>query len=323
MSLILGSTTLNCFKRRRESRNSIIIPCVTMMCLCAGLSISILPLLARNLKGPRRIFTILQQICMVLYLSILMVSQLLFKENNDFDAASKILNGEYYLFKLTKILLTLFQEFLYIYYYFLSLMQSIDVHVMICNSFKYESFSLAKNVIKMILIGALVSFVLCGDAVAIAIFSTYQLVHFYDFSMYTKFYRGIGWFLFVKICIIKICYTIAVVKIGHSVKSKLLTSLQLANRSDRAQVYQSLSIFVYIPLIVNLILIGHDVIHFILPPFTFNEANRCKPENLLDDTMAMLNLSAGFFSLASFSHIFGYLILFPKLRKAFACKSGE
>ena len=140
MSLILGSTSLDCIKRRRESRNSIIIPCVTMTSLCTGLSICILPLLARNLKGPRRIFTILQQICVVLYLSISMVSQLLFKENNDFDAVSKTLNGEYYLSKFTLSIITLFQEFLYVYYYFLSLMQSIDVHVMICDSFKYDSF---------------------------------------------------------------------------------------------------------------------------------------------------------------------------------------
>ena len=292
-----------------------------MMCLCAGLSISILPLLAWNLKGPRRIFTILQQICVVLYMSIFMVFQLWIKENTSFEALSKIINSEYYFFQLSKITLALFQEFLYINHYFLSLMQSIDVHVMICNSFKYESFSSGKNVVKMVVIGACVSFVLSGDKVANAIFCTYQLAYTYEFSVYPKFFRGSGWFSFVKIGIIKILYTIAVVKIGHSVKTKLQTSLQLTNRNDRAQVYQSLGIFVYIPLIVNLILIGHDVPLYILP--RFYEANNCKQENLLDDEMAINNLSAGFFSLASFLHIFGYLILFPKLRNAFACKSGE
>ena len=320
-----------------------------MLCLCATCGISSIPLLGWHLKGPRRVFTILQQICVTLYLILLVISQFsLHSEAKDafFDVLAPFMTPDKA--ALTRYLTTALnfgRKILYVEYYFLSLLQSVDVHIMICHSFKYEGFSSPGKVLRVVVVGTLVCLALCGDALAEVFFevyyqttvkmSTFQLHHLWRLE------RGSRAFMLAKVCLIKIVHAIAVFKIGRSVAKKLQGSLDLTKREERSKVYQSLGNFVYIPFLVNLILVGHDVPQFVLifvqtgrfgckkGEFQTGDGllNKCQDSQVAnkwyDDEGLLLNISGGFFTLASFSHILGYILLFPKLRKAFSCKRQE
>ena len=155
-----GETTLSWNEKEKKLRFGILITCTTMLCLCATCGISSIPLLGWHLKGPRRVFTILQQICVTLYLILLVISQFsLHSEAKDafFDVLAPFMTPDKA--ALTRYLTTALnfgRKILYVEYYFLSLLQSVDVHIMICHSFKYEGFSSPGKVLRVVVVGTLV-----------------------------------------------------------------------------------------------------------------------------------------------------------------------
>ena len=257
-----------------------------------------------------------------LYMILLVLTQTLingrdiFSEHNDgFGEISKKYK-RYWI----KNALSLGRWILYFGLYYLSLMHSVDVYVMICRAFDYESFRKRRNIMRMLIVGGVFCVLMCiEDPVRMSYeyrFLSFDIDH--DLYFYEKLMHGIWCFSIAKLCLLKTVYAVIVAKIGSAIKLELDSSLEIMSNAKRASIYQSLKSFVYIPSLINVILLSHDIPYFASSYFYLR--GYCEPANYFyQDKGTLHNISAFGFALASFSHVLGYLFLFPKFRNALVC----
>ena len=297
-----------------------IVTCIVILAMSVISGVCSIPLLGWYLKGPRKVYSILQQLCITLYLIFLVATQTSINRNNNNPHFKSIPLGTLssYVEFWVEQFLSLGRWILYCDFYFFSLMQSVDVYVMICHSFEYEGFTKTRNIVKITAIGASLCCLGCVDNL---VRTSYEYMFLqdiidYDYDFLRRMLRGTWYFAIVKLGVIKIAYAVTISKIGYAVKSKLDASTELMRNDERVSLYQSLTKFVYIPLITNFILLGHDI------PYLANlyliSYSVCD-SNISSNIGFWQNMSAIGFTIASFSHVLGYAFLFPKLANAFAC----
>ena len=132
-------------------------------------------------------------------------------------------------------------------------------------------------------------------------------------SYYEKINKSIWYFNIVKFGIIKMAYSATIIKISLSVRKELNSSMELAG-TDRTELYRSLTFFVFVPFIADLILIGHDV------PYFISTMHRDKSEY---DPSLMQTISALSLTIASLIYLLCYAVLFPKIRNVFSCNHAR
>ena len=299
-----------------------IITCIVILAVSVLSGVCSIPLLGWHLKGPRKVYSILQQLCITLYLIFLVAAQTSINGKDSMHIWGKtmprgsLLSFDFWI----ESFLYLGRWILYCEFYFLSLMQSVDVYVMICHSFEYEKFTKTSNIVKITFTGASLCCLGCVDDLVRTIVE-YLYVrdifdHDYDYFS-RRMRRGIWYFSIVKICAIKVAYAVIITKIGCAVKKKLAASNELVRNDERVSLYRSLTKFVYIPLITDIILLAHDIPY--LTSTYLLTFDVCDSIHFSLDKGFWQNISAIGFTIASFSHVLGYVFLFPKLANALAC----
>ena len=318
------------------------------LCYIIGFSFLIdlgfLTALAKYLKGARKMYLIIQQSCIILYLALLMAPLGLYSVQNFFPLFTKKLGlgglglETFYeernstsLFEDDDDLITydqvlvyefvyqFFQECAYLEYYLLSMMHIIDIRVMICQPFDYAKFSENKQVLIRLAIGTSVCFILSCDCL-IDIF--YRL--YYHGAMKIRTDESpeniiLASFIIkvIKLTTIKISYGVANIKMFLNIRHSLSESTKMNQNSEREKSHRNLQNFILVPFFLNILFLGHDVpkvIGLIKKKFVKN----C--ESLLLRPEFVQGLPAAVFTLGSYAYNIAYLVFFPKLRKALFCR---
>ena len=300
------------------------IQTLTMVsCLLLGLAILtgliFLPILLKHVKGPRRILMVLQQICIIGYLSLMTVFMIFMMKPTGQDWIKSILWRDGTKLRSLGIglhLLEFWKYFFYFAYYCFSLMQTIDLHCMICQPFRYETFAKTKNVVKLALAGTGVCLLLSIESLVRMFFVWHVRKVSLSVTYSVHYYFGIIRVItVVKFGIAKLTYTLFAGKLALEIKTKLAEMSALSTNQDRSSTNIALFRFNLIPLIVNIFLLGHDIPLLII--LFMNKGRNCSMKPL---EPIFIIVSAVSFTVTSFSYSVGYISLFPKIRSAFKWK---
>ena len=274
-----------------------------------------LPVLSKHVKGPRSILMVLQQICIILYLSVMIIYMIFV-----LDPKAKVLDFAKFTFPHSEdnvfsfgicYLLDFWKYFFYFQYYLFCLMQTIDLHCMICHPFGYETFSKTSNLVRLGLVGSAVSLLLSFESLILMFFVSYS--NKLPLSVVAKFSRHIvkiHIFTALKFGVAKLIYTLFAGKLAWEIKGKLAEISGLSMNQERNNMHQALYRFNLIPLLVNILLLSHDI-----PMFIFLFINGDCSQRSLEPIFIIV--SAVTFTFTSFSYSIGYIPLFPKIRSAF------
>ena len=209
-------------------------------------------------------------------------------------------------------------------YYFYSFMQSYDVYVMVCKPFDYAHFSESSAIMKYMLWGSAFCFLFACDSLVNLAIEIVFTVEGTDLKGYT--YRGlpvgglhydydslrvlfclriVG---FVKLIILKLAYSVAVVRLACLTRKSLLESLQISKLNRK--LHQTLFYFTLIPLFLSVMFSVHEVM------ILFNRLNWV----LLGDHI-VIGVQSTVVAFGSLFHFFGYIIISPTIRKNIVCQS--
>ena len=320
------SYVLDCANGQKQNKLQLIAPFATALSLSILLGVCIIPLLVYHLKGARRIYTMAQQICIILNSILFGVTQFTLKTTTFMEKASgRIFHSAIIL----NIIFTSLGSFLYYHFYFLSLMQSIDIYILVCWSFHYKKFSSTIAGLKMVALGAGLCLLIISDELAILVRVTVSNLFdkhlpVFQNALVLKSWKGFvriaRIFSLVKLCLIKISFAIAILRIALSVRKQLISSMALAANVCRKRRYTSLLIFVCVPLLIDIVFIGYDLTLFLDFAYGYSEQDKCRNAHSAEsmDSAAIRTLV---FMVNSFIQSISYLVLFPKIRKSFWCKT--
>ena len=103
-----------------------------LLCFAVVLGIGVIPILLKCLNGVRRVFVILQQLSFIFYLLLMIILDIALQEDRRAIELDYFYNNRAVaILLMQKKAVKLFQYFFYYSYYFVSLMQSIDIYKMV------------------------------------------------------------------------------------------------------------------------------------------------------------------------------------------------
>ena len=292
-----------------------------------------LPLLIAHLDRQRRVYLVIQQICITLYMILEGAPFLFFSEVtlgslihlNSYIKSSNYHRKDvidYHIYTLLPEILRLFGDFFYSIYYLFSILHTYDVMMMVCQPLNYADFSKWKNITRRILMGSFCCLLLAFDNFVIILtriwYSYFKANHTPEYFFWQNdILMGSHIFRFVKILVIKLGYAWTNTTLFFSVRKCLNESAQLS-KSYRAKSQKNLLYFIRIPFLINIIFLGHDVpgkVDAILHHYYAGTEHRCSTNFLRKDIM--FGLSTVALTMGSFTYYVGYVLFFPKIRKAF------
>ena len=322
-----------CQTLEAKRRTVITTASASLMGISALLGIVFIPILIKALTGVRRIYLVIQQICIICYLMLEGIS--VFAINYDLDDViiQSMLNERdrerdaytYYNILTYEEIFRYFSEIFYLEYYFISWMYTYDVYVMICEPFLYANFSNKKNVAKRLLVGSFLCIVVTGD-ILVKIFIGLKLSEYENDYANSKSLVlvkeleelqrkrkaakvGTSIFHLIKATAFKITYGLAIIKSYFMINKSLKESITLSsNHGKDMKSHRNLVHFILIPFFLNLLFLGHDVPKELFP---FLKRNTCDVNYWILELVSPCIFTAG-----SFSYYAGYLIFFPKIRAA-------
>ena len=211
---------------------------------------------------------------------------------------------------------TLFRYFANNMFYFLSLMQSLDIYVMVCKPMAYTDFVQKRNVMKNLFIGTVISFLLASEKIMDLLFTLYYQYggyHHDRFLLHKNMHFAIHLFILVAFIIAKIIYSLAVVRLAFFTRAGLLESSRMSKK--KGNLHKKLFLFTLIPMILCMLFTVHEVLTL---------ANEIKPINsVIFSEQVREGLSSFMLTVGSCAYYFIYLILFSQVRDVFMCKSKE
>ena len=213
-----------------------------------------------------------------------------------------------------RYLLDFLKYFFYFQYYSFCLMQTIDLHCMICQPFGYETFSKTSNLVRLGLVSTAISLLLSIDSLILMFLVSYS--NKLPLSVVAKFSHHedkIHIFTALKIGMAKLIYTLLAGKLALEIKGKLAEMSGLSMNQERNNINKALYRFNLIPLIMNILLLGHDI-----PMLTYLFIDRDCSRRSLEPIFIIVSAVA--FTVTSFCYGIGYITLFPKIRSAFKWK---
>ena len=284
------------------------------------------PFLIRNLNGPRRIHLVLQQICIIVYMSLQLAQvinesdvqhQLLFAavdEQQGYQYDQKVLSQDVF---------ALIKEWFYLQYYWLSMLHTYDINIMVCQPFNYSSFSKIGNTMKWLGWG-LVCCIFAASDNAFVLFFRYFSFGGKRNKNERKMTR-LAWvmltayaFKLVKLILMKIVYGATNIKIYMNVKKSLDDSKKMSRKPELEKAHRKLLHFTMIPFVINILYLVQDVPNVLVPLLKSYEMvykdNKC--DNTSDIIMI---LSSVVVMIVSFSYFIGYMVCFPRVRKSMIC----
>ena len=219
----------------------------------------------------------------------------------------------------------LFQYFSYFTYYFFSLMQSIDIYKMVCDPFSYSEYSELKNIVRQLVIGCSICFLLACDnftyiaaaAIVLKDPSKYLLDWSPEMNFYFRISRCTEIFHAVKILTMKLLYSGLVIFLSHKTRLGLLESENMANVRNQAKVSAQRRIFLFalVPLGINFFYLIPELLIEIFP----NPQLISMDSGTTPPVHVRSCISACMVTIGSFSYFIAYPIVFPAVRRYLCC----
>ena len=285
-----------------------------------------IPSLYANRHCLRSKFVITQQVCIVSHLILTLLIELMprkslaFLSMFDYSKNTIPVLVEFHIFVSQK-LMQMISYFAYYNFYFMSFMQNFDLYTMICNPMGYEIFKETKNVMKLITIGLVICLAASSDHLLfILIRMKYpinkreNLMRDNDAQINMSF--AVGIFNAVKFAVMKICYTVAIVRMAIRTRKALQQSAELSNNKNKTNLNRRLFVLTLIPLLLSMLFTVHELFHVVKPFIIVNLDDGCSTHFLYRKDV-FLGVYASSFTFGSFVYYASYLILFPKIRNSF------
>ena len=324
-STVLCFLVWDCHKERNATTPAF-YGSVAALVLSALLGIVFLVPIVRSLAGVRRVLCILQQVCLVTYPTLFIIVQVgLSSESlitndstrNQLFGQEDIEDNDLILNLLKESIVRFFMDLFHFEYYFLSLMQSMDIYVMVCKPLEYHTFCTKANLCKHLSIGFMMGALLAGDNMLLF---TIHLV----FSK--KFMQNYGEFLFklpfgfdvynvVKVILPKIIFSLMTSRMAFMTRERLIESAEFSQNQKVVVLQKRLFIFSLLPLFLNILNLGPETLD-VMYDMVWNQCNG-DSDSLIFQIRICLNVLV--FALNNFVYLMGYFVLFPNVRGAFQC----
>ena len=204
-------------------------------------------------------------------------------------------------------------------YYFLSLMQSYDVYVMVCKPFDYAEFTKKCNVAKYFIGGLAFCFVIACDSFANLAFEIFlaiqgtldgQTSRERYFNLHENVRYGMGIFGIVKLIMLKLAYSVAVVRMAWLTRESLVRSSKIS-KLNRG-LHHHLFYFSLIPLFGSVLFTGHELM------ISLKMVKWIKVSDFI-----IICIQSSIVAFGSLFHFFGYILVFPLVRKKIMCQSSN
>ena len=302
-----------------QAKQQVAVVFGVVIAFCSLISLAFIYLTVRSIDGSRRIFVVLQQSFLLAHQIFVALPFLV--PNRQFTYA--LGNMEKYFGTYQKALshrivllpdtFKIFEDFFHYEYYLVSMMQSVVIYKMVTDPFKYKEFNELGNIVRYLLRGTLGCLLMSLDSLAILLVRPWYLYRFVmestsDHSK--KILTGLLILKLVKTILFKIFSSIAIIRIAILTKNNLSTDMGQDNR--KKELRQRLYYFMLIPLFLNVLYLGQEVMEW-LDVWKTNVSGGRRELPFLK--MIMLSIS-------SLAYFFGFFFVSPKVREAFTCSTS-
>ena len=256
---------------------------------------------------------LLQQVCTMSCLATLLVPYLMDKELLLMDDLKSKKNAYVHVAFQAK---ECARYFLHNVICMLSLLQSLDVYVMICWPLNYSAFCETKSFLKYLSFGSVSCLLLSLDDL-LTLFTKIQLYFFSDsntISIYIDLitkdsvvYRA-NIFKVIKIPLVKFIFVSVIVKMANSVRKSLKQSEGMGNH-HAGNLSLRLYLYTLLPILFGLLLLPHEILS-VVRDFGYSNKSILFREDII------FVMAACTYTLASITYYMAYLILFRSVREA-------
>ena len=226
-----------------------------------------------------------------------------------------------------KKLIAFFMSFFYLFYYFLSLMQSFDLFTMICNPFQYADLIQKRVIWKYLAGGVILCLILASYDLWTIFAALYWLQDGRAFLFYRDTYKSIAnnidKYTIVKIIVIKIVYAAAVMRMAWRTKKALAESAKMAGTKAKVNLHRRLFYFSLIPFFLNVVSSIPEAITEVTQERGTYLDKDCLKHGWYKRVDVKEIMLGTVLPLACISYIVAYLIIFPQLRARFFCKENR
>ena len=313
--------------RQRE----IVVAYSTLLAIMVLCAVIFTPVFKKYLQFTKFMLFTLQMVDVVFFLSLGIVMNHVFSEffidnivdvfrlDSELDAEL----GQIRVLMLKKVV-AFFMSFFYLFYYFLSLMQSFDLYSMICNPFQYADLVQKHVIWKYLGWGSILCLVLASDDLWVVFAALYWFrnsrTYLLQFKTYDKISGNIDKFTIGKIIVIKVVYAIAIVRMAWKTKKALEESAKMAGSKAKVNLHRRLFYFSLLPFCLNVVssipeaiteLTQHTGTGVDFDCLTHSWYQRVEVKEIMLGTVLPI---------ACISYIVAYLVIFQQLRAFFLCK---
>ena len=250
-------------KLNEDSKKTIIPAFIATMCLCSLVALILIPITLRHLKGVRRVFIVMQQIFLIGHHIFLILPRLVYEKDIADELANIYHNASSWRDTLSHEVFKACKDFMYFQYYFMCMMHSIDMHMMICHPLTYSEFTSIKSMAKYFLCGTGVCLVLVADSFVMIFIELYLLKHWaYSTNVYLlkKAMTGFATFKVIKMIALKTVYTIVILKMAMKTKAGLDESMNMNMNARKQSLHKRLFYFTLIPILLNFLFFAHEIL---------------------------------------------------------------
>ena len=212
-----------------------------------------------------------------------------------------------------------FSQYLFAQYYFFSLIQCMDVYIMVCKPFDHEEFSRKTHLCTLMSKGCLACLLYSSQHLIAMVFPiVLPLKHSHTaflVRMNIKWWMNV--FHVVKLFLCKVIYTMVVISMAKTISTSLKESNELGNHQKNKTVHQRLYRFALIPIFLNFVFLPYEILKSFFS-FYYFEMKDCSgsffPMKVTVHIFHVITLSA-----ASGISYAAYVFLFTNLRKSIQC----
>ena len=214
-----------------------------------------------------------------------------------------------------------FSQYFFAQYYFFSLIQCMDVYIMVCKPFDYEEFSRKIHLCTLMLKGGLACLLYSSQyLIAMAFPIVLSLEHSHHTGILER--MNIKWWMNVfhvaKLFLCKLIYTMVVVSMAKKIKTSLKESNELVNNKKNSTVHKRLYRFALIPVFLNFFFVPYESFNGFFSFYYFGMKD-CSDETLFSLKVTVQILHVFTLSAASGISYGAYVLLFSNLRKSLRC----
>ena len=286
------------------------------------------PHIMKHVKGFKKMTILLQQLSLSFHLLLIVLHRALatqsifsYFEFSNLRKDYKDKFGDYDLREIGDQISFFFSQYLFAQYYFFSLIQCMDVYVMVCKPFDYEEFSRRTHLCTLKLKGVLACLLYSSQyLIAMVLPILLSSEHSPHIALLKR--MDIKWwmhvFYVVKLLLCKLIYTMVVMSMAKMIKTSLKVSNELVNNQKNLTVHKRLYKFALIPVFLNFFFVPYESLNAFFSFYYFGKKD-CSDETLFSLKVTVQILHVFTLSAASGISYGAYVLLFSNLRKSLRC----